>query len=501
MAVSEYMTLSAGNKYLSFITKQQSVTQYGITWTFDEPKIVGQFVTGDYWVVGPVTIVSVSPAPTGSGTTLRNGSMVNPVVSAYQGYDGRASGYLNSLTVTYPLILSPGQSLLSSESRPEDDPPRLDLTYTLITLNRARLIGISVLTCVSSPVVSTAFRPPYAGTEKPIFDSTKLRTDLLPSLTPTIGKLSFSSIASHWVSYGQQFASLIGRPWIMHYYGGVDAGAQIHPLNNNPNYYTTCDIIEAETALLLISNPSSYLFGGTNGDILTLVRNMVQRGIDSHYTIKSYPTMPYTRRGDRCTTKWPGIFAGIMLNTPEYASESAEMLSNTYYHSAVFGKSWAKTDNMTYAGIGWNGTTALTHGDLKDDSSAPESGWYYQEISPFTDGNPWCNPTPGGTSFWKTEGYARQEGSWVWVGVALAAHKLGVGLIWNHKPFFKYCEEWMTIDESSYREALDALAEASVCIDGPNSWAYWRLDIPTSEFTENMWASYYVPSEWTVYNS
>ena len=43
--------------------RARTITQYGITWTFDKPHTVGKFVTGDYWVLGPVTVVSVSPAP------------------------------------------------------------------------------------------------------------------------------------------------------------------------------------------------------------------------------------------------------------------------------------------------------------------------------------------------------------------------------------------------------------------------------------------------------
>jgi len=34
-----------------------SVSQYGITWTFDKDYPTGQFCTGDYWVVGPVTAI------------------------------------------------------------------------------------------------------------------------------------------------------------------------------------------------------------------------------------------------------------------------------------------------------------------------------------------------------------------------------------------------------------------------------------------------------------
>ena len=36
-----------------------SVTQDGVTWTFDQPRQTGRFVMGDWWVVGPVTVVSV----------------------------------------------------------------------------------------------------------------------------------------------------------------------------------------------------------------------------------------------------------------------------------------------------------------------------------------------------------------------------------------------------------------------------------------------------------
>ena len=68
---------------------QDSVSQYGITWKFDKKVPVGQFITGDYYVVGPVTVVGVSPAPAGEGRTFRNGSMLNPPVTGYSAYDGR----------------------------------------------------------------------------------------------------------------------------------------------------------------------------------------------------------------------------------------------------------------------------------------------------------------------------------------------------------------------------------------------------------------------------
>ena len=50
----------------------RQVTQYGITWTFDRPVQAGQFVTGDWWVVGPVTV------------TLRRGSAPKHIRLAFE---------------------------------------------------------------------------------------------------------------------------------------------------------------------------------------------------------------------------------------------------------------------------------------------------------------------------------------------------------------------------------------------------------------------------------
>jgi len=65
----------------------RSIAQYGVTWTFDTPCTVGRFATGDGWVVGPVAIRSVEPAPEAG----RSGSVVNPAAGRTQGYSGSTS--------------------------------------------------------------------------------------------------------------------------------------------------------------------------------------------------------------------------------------------------------------------------------------------------------------------------------------------------------------------------------------------------------------------------
>jgi hypothetical protein len=37
----------------------RNVEQYRITWQFSEPARVGRYVTGDWWVVGPVTVQAI----------------------------------------------------------------------------------------------------------------------------------------------------------------------------------------------------------------------------------------------------------------------------------------------------------------------------------------------------------------------------------------------------------------------------------------------------------
>src|ERR1700761_8396860 len=55
---------NAATSPLVEVKARSEVSQYGITWKFDHPVKSGQFVNGDWWIIGPVTVVSVDPKPT-----------------------------------------------------------------------------------------------------------------------------------------------------------------------------------------------------------------------------------------------------------------------------------------------------------------------------------------------------------------------------------------------------------------------------------------------------
>src|SRR5690349_18450338 len=94
------------------VAKRKEISQYGITWTFDKPVTTGQFITGDWWVIGPVSIVHISPEPgpvpreqldikinrwndtsLKLDTTMRNGSMIVTRAGRSQGYDSRSGSF------------------------------------------------------------------------------------------------------------------------------------------------------------------------------------------------------------------------------------------------------------------------------------------------------------------------------------------------------------------------------------------------------------------------
>ena len=95
---------------LEALSLQESVSRWGITWTFEKPARVGQFVNGDWYVVGEVTVKAIDPRPLwdnevknvvpedkekSGGKYVRNGCIlnINPTDTAKSGFDSRCSKY------------------------------------------------------------------------------------------------------------------------------------------------------------------------------------------------------------------------------------------------------------------------------------------------------------------------------------------------------------------------------------------------------------------------
>ncbi|MGD0045023.1 MAG: hypothetical protein ABSE84_32260, partial [Isosphaeraceae bacterium] len=115
---------------------KDNLSQYGMTWTFDKPARVGQFVNGDFYVVGPVTITGITPRPLYGAEIpadqldptdkeipekdrVRNGFMLNPPARQKISYDSGVKHFFDpALIQKLPVSMKPGDSLVSTISMP-----------------------------------------------------------------------------------------------------------------------------------------------------------------------------------------------------------------------------------------------------------------------------------------------------------------------------------------------------------------------------------------------
>ena len=88
-----------------------SVSQFGITWTFDGDYTVGQYANGDNYVVAPsgLTIVDISPASTftqmsSAAVTISMGSPATVTWTAHGLFPGQLIKFSTTGTLPAPLV-------------------------------------------------------------------------------------------------------------------------------------------------------------------------------------------------------------------------------------------------------------------------------------------------------------------------------------------------------------------------------------------------------------
>lgn len=295
------------------------LTQYGITWTFDKTYPTGQFITGDYWVIGPVTIVSINPPSVETeeeingenAIRIKNGSMINPDPNiGNKGYDEQAQGYdshmwsstphyydnLNvakDISPTNPLIVQNSSSLISTISHPEAS-------------NRPSLQDAAILTVIDTAPPSDSFRPPYSGTDKPLYSYSTVfnnRGKLGSIPRASLPEVPASETAAEWYK----------RPWLDHIPGYL--GERIHPINNMPSYGGNVANRIGEGALWL------HLDFDYETQKKPVLIGLVQMGIDFYGIAKNGyfdnsmgKILQWWSAGGQCGgRKWPIVFAGAML--------------------------------------------------------------------------------------------------------------------------------------------------------------------------------------------
>jgi len=268
-----------------------SVTQYEITWTFSELETCGQFVNGDWWVLAPVTITSITPTFSGG----RNGYQVNPVLFTEQGYDSRGSGYNSALV---PSLLPNGLQITTPSSIVKAV-SNVETTCGYNVNEDCFLDTAAVLTVLTTAPPNNgvdSFRPSFAGAQKTIYSTLNLQTGLLPSLAPPVG-VTVPTLASIETKF--QRVQLDYPGW---------GFRSIHPDQNMKNYGADIALDTGDAALRLLLNDP------LNSKMSALI-NYIQAGIDYAGMVSNGADYSNTGGGGHENgRKAPIAFAGILLD-------------------------------------------------------------------------------------------------------------------------------------------------------------------------------------------
>jgi hypothetical protein len=421
-------TISASVVALLFLASPAfaatSVSQFGITWTFNRDYPTGQFANGDWWVVGPVTITSISPRYTVKDGETLNGSMLNPApaIAGAQGWDSRLARYTNqgipysdSLNVarSFPFTVSSGSSLLSAASYDPDRPAGVNEHYPYIR-------AVAVLTVLANAPAAGSFRPPYVGTNKSIpaqWNTSRINYNLLNHVAPLSSTPSLATVLQYAV-----------EPQIEIYTGWK--GRYMHPAENylptrfpssNPNYGQA--IANAYGAMLLAVN-MNY----TNAQKEPLVIRLIQMGIDIYGTAINTPAPRHgvlwqDGGGHNQGRKMPMLFAGVMLNDAAIIERADHGRYKIFQEDSQFFYMTASDVSMVHTACCDRVVEQYTTADI----GIPE--WGADHIpSPTLDNKRWA------------ASYRDIAGSSTMPHV-LAAKLMGVQNLWNQPAIFEYYDQ------------------------------------------------------------
>lgn len=419
-----------------------SLSQYGITWYFNRtltPGVdYGQFVNGDYWVVGTANIIYIDPHSTEINGRTKNGSMLNPdpgignegYHEATQGYDSHAFGdnlyYAPELNVALdvtpsnPLILPPGSSLISS------------ISFDQATA-QPQLQTAAVLTILDSIPPSGSFRPPYSGNSKIV----SFNISVVNSNISKLANLDRSLLLD--VPSVAEAQSWLSRPWIDHTPNLYSQ--QAHPADNMPRYGGDMADRISEAAAWLHCN-------FTTEEKMPLLIGLIQYGIDLYAIAQNGYEDPEIgmgiiaqwppNGGQNAGRKWPIIFAGAMLNDTNMQNISSQMNILFQEDGGTFYVTQESVDFSGYYPLQCGADYEYNCGGYTASLIGMPDWGIHHETS-------WVRDTPR----WITR-YRQCCNAANWGGFVLSAIIMDLTAEWNHNALFDYMDRYIQYEDSYY---------------------------------------------------
>jgi hypothetical protein len=444
---------------------KERISQYGITWTFDNPARAGQFINGDWYVVGPVTVQAIEPKPLyGSEIRkreldsmdkerkeeqrVRNGFMVNPPAQMRVAYDSGVRNWFDpALIQKLPAALKPGDSLVST----------ISMAKGLVLHNQLRngtiergvedsspICCAAVLTCVNGPQPPDAFRPAFCDRQQRVYLARELKRERLPA-----------AAAARSLPNVRQYVRFTQRPWVGTCFFGFEG-----PVANMPQYGREYGRVAGMSALLLCTDLKPE-------QKEPLLINYVQVGIDLGGMVRAGHPGWTGFGGHGSGHKLPIVFAGLLLGDDQLAN------INKSFPKVSFGE-----DEQTAYGPCWTGAKVVFTGHSGIDAATGVGrergqGWGPYEHRPPTEWKEGQNTS---------ESYRRCCTSVAWVAQALALRLLRAEPAWGHDAFLDYVDRWMGENDAQF---LKKIKEATGQ-DHDKAWS--RQGQSWEPFANEMWA-------------
>lgn len=391
------------------------VTQRGVTWTFATARPVGQFCNGDWWVVGPVTVTSITPGlQTANGRTT-GGSMLNPLplASGRQGYDSQlfapylgdetgAPRWRPEMSVQVPVTITTG-SLVTTVPQFAAHPEQVSVIKTAC-----------VLTVLDAVPPADAFRPAYAGSDKTIrHRESDIDWTTLASLTPAAGMPDPAAT----------LARFNGSLWLDHFPSWTSR--YMHPVDGLPDYYRGFTVAIGNAALYVNSDATQAQKRG-------LVIALAQMGIDNHRHMQLGAV--WGVNGHCNGRKFPILFAGKVLGDAEMLAAGVTYAPTVTVPGGPGRVPFSEDGQTFYVAETSPGVFNWGHGGYTAaDVGLPEWGNFHLQ-QPASDYRTWA---PSGND------YRRCCSANGWSGVTLAMLAMGLRSAWSQPAYFDYMDRFM----------------------------------------------------------
>jgi hypothetical protein len=421
LCVLAYMALASTSATFTFTDATT------ITWTWTEDRQTGQFCTGDWWVVGPITLTSVTRP---NGAAGRDGSQLGPKGTGVfypptwegsglqahynsQGFDARDSdpSYNSALNIanSLPYVVPVHESVISSISDVViAEPPYLKYQ--------------AVLTVLPSAPAAGSFRPYYGGTNKAILhNKSDIDYSKMLNLAPITGAPSLANVA-------EQF-----RYPIISISSGVRGTAMMTAQYNTPDDFSAygANMSSATSGAI-----STLNFNATNAEKEAAAISFIQYGLDLYGQLVAGGYF-MNGGGFGVGRKAPFVFAAIVLN-----DTAMKTMSITGAASDTTGWHERFAEDMS--------TFYVTQSDIDQPRDTETT---YGTGVPFTSVH---RDWPGGWAEWNGipsfTAYDRRGAGPEWeapyrfnaffhlVTAAVVINLMPDGrATWNHEPFFDYC--------------------------------------------------------------